>query len=183
MTLSFNQLDEKLEQLSRQAAQLDRQRGEHYQPLFDERLFHCLSRLLVPCVEEARSTYKTIIRENESGLLTPLRAEYLTEQLLAQISAIQREISTQSIRKTEIKHSSHYRKPINRLYQDLAQHQEWETRLMDMVREKEQALAAAPHFQQQEAQKALIATEQRLERCRVAKLKLEKQITFRERHQ
>ncbi|PJC87656.1 prepilin peptidase [Vibrio sp. HA2012] len=183
MTPSFTQLDDKLEQMAQQAAQLDRRRGEHHQPLFDERLFHCLSRLLVPCVAEARKTYTTILREQESGLLTTLRAEYLTEQLLAQISAIQREISTQAVRKTEIKHASHYRKPINLLYQDLAQHQEWETRLMDMVREKEQILATAPPFQQQQAQKALIATEQRLERCRAAKLKLEKQITFRERHQ
>ncbi|MGR5471493.1 primosomal replication protein PriC, partial [Vibrio astriarenae] len=34
-----------------------------------------------------------------------------------------------------------------------------------------------------EAQKALIATEQRLERCQAALLKLENQITHREKHQ
>ena len=179
----FNQLETVLDQLAQQAAHLDRQRGEHYQPLFDERLFHCLSRLLVPCVEEARKTYQTISREQENGHLTALRAEYLTEQLLAQISAIQREIATQSVRKNEIKHASHYRKPINILYQDLAQHQEWERRLMEMVQEKERALAIAPPFQQQQAQKALLATEQRLARCQAAKLKLEKQITFREKNQ
>ncbi|WP_295894153.1 primosomal replication protein [uncultured Vibrio sp.] len=172
-----------LEQLAHQAAQLDRRRGEHHQPLFDERLFHCHGKLLVPCVNETQSTFKTLSREEQAGKLTQARAEFLTERLLAQISAVQRELSTQQIRKQEPKHSSYYRKPINALYQDLAKHQEWEMRLRDMVREKELELKQAPSFHQQQAQKALLATEQRLERCQEAKIKLEKQITFKEKHQ
>ncbi|MGR5243965.1 primosomal replication protein [Vibrio sp. PNB23_22_6] len=181
--MNINQLSEKLEQMSKQAATLDRQRGEHHVPLFDERLFHCRSRLLVPCVKEANSTLDAIIREQSEGKLTTLRAEYLTERLVAQISAIQREISTTKIRKNEIKHSSHFRKPINVLYQELAQHQEWARRLREMVLEKERAVEIAPSFMRSEAQKALIATEQRLERCQAALLKLENQITHREKHQ
>ncbi|MGF1696112.1 primosomal replication protein [Vibrio kyushuensis] len=179
----FANLKPILEQLAHQAAQLDRSRGEHHQPLFDERLFHCHGRLLVPCVNETQSTFKTITREEQANKLTKERAEFLTERLLAQISAIQRELSTQGIRKNEPKHSSYYRKPINALYQELAKHQEWEIRLRDMVREKELALKQAPSFHQQQAQKALLATEQRLQRCQEAKLKLEKQITFKEKNQ
>lgn len=179
----FQQLRHILTQLAQQAAQLDRQRGEQYQPLFDERLFRCKARLLVPCVEEAQSTFDAILREEQAGKLTAGRAEYLTEHLLAQLSAIQRELSTQQIRQHAPRHSLHFRKPINELYQELAQHQEWERRLMDMVRAKEQALNHAPAFQQQAAQQALIATEQRLKRCQEAKIKLEKQITYREKHQ
>lgn len=179
----FDQLAEILNTLAGQAAQLDRKRGEHHQPLFDERLFHTRSQLLVPCVAEARTTFDSIIREQQSGRLTALRAEYLTERLLAQIAAIQRELSTQTIRKHEIKHSSYYRKPINVLYQELAQHQEWERRLKQMVRDKEVALENAPAMTRQQAQQALIATEQRLVRCQAAKLKLEQQITYREKNQ
>lgn len=179
----FEQLSSTLTQLALDAAQLDRQRGEQYQSLFDERLFRCKGRLLVPCAEEAKSTFDTILREEQAGMLTAGRAEYLTEHLLAQISAIQRELSTQNIRKNAPRHHHHFRKPINELYQDLAQHQEWERRLIDMVREKERALSTAPSFQQHEAQKALLATEQRLKRCQEAKVKLEKQITYREKHQ
>lgn len=180
---SLIQVKQNLEQLAIQASQLDRQRGEHHQPLFDQTLFHCQARLLVPCVKEAESTYHTLAREQESGRLTTLRAEYLSEQLLAQISAIQRELATYGLRNSEPKHRNHYRKPINVLYQELAQHQEWERRLQDMVREKEQQLSLAAPYQQQDAQKALIATEQRLARCQQAKLKLEKQITYREKDQ
>ncbi len=180
---SFSQLGSKLEELAIQAASLDRRRGEHHVPLFDQQLFHCQAKLLVPCVKEAQSTFENILREQESGRLTNLRAEFLTDTLLAQMSAIQRELSTQGIRKSEIKHSSFYRKPINQLYQELAQHHEWERRLREMVFAKQQALNHSPAFQQAQLQKELLATEQRLARCSEAKLKIEKQITFREKHQ
>ncbi|MCV5342437.1 primosomal replication protein, partial [Escherichia coli] len=85
--------------------------------------------------------------------LTALRAEYLTERLVAQIGAIQREISTTKIRKNEIKHSSYFRKSINVLYQELAQHQEWARRLREMVLEKERAVESAPSFMRADAQK------------------------------
>lgn len=179
----LKQLISTLEHLARQAADLDRSRGEHHQALFDERLFHGTARLLVPCVKEAQATLDTLIREQDNGKLTALRAEYLSERLLAQVSAIQRELATQAIRKKEPKHYSHFQKPINVLYQELAQHQDWERRLMEMVRDKQLALNGAPPFAQQQAQQALLTTEQRLERCRVAKVKLEKQITYRERNQ
>ena len=59
--MNIKQLSENLEQMSNQAAALDRQRGEHHVPLFDERLFHCRSRLLVPCVKEATATLDSIV--------------------------------------------------------------------------------------------------------------------------
>lgn len=180
---NFSSLKENIAQLSLKAAQLDRQRGEHHQALFDERLFHCKARLLVPCVQELESTFQSIIREQESGRLTPLRAEHLTAQMVAQLEAIQRELSTQTIRKSEIKHSSHFQKPINQLYQEMAQHQEWERRLKELVVEKSNALESAPAYMQSQAQQTLVAAEQRLKRCQESKLKIENQITYRERNQ
>lgn len=179
----IKELSTTLEQLANQAAALDRQRGENHLPLFDERLFHGRSKLLVPCVKETQSTLDSLVREEEAGILTALRAEYLTERLFSQVSAIQRELATTNIRKNEPKHKSYYQKPINELYQQLSQHQDWERRLMEMVRDKELALQYAPPFQQQAAQQALLATEQRLKRCQESKLKIEKQITYRERNQ
>ncbi len=181
--MNIEQLTLHVEQMAKQAAILDRQRGEHHVALFDERLFICRSRLLTPCVKEAKATLDAITREQYEGKLTALRAEYLTERLVAQIAAIQREISTTTIRKNEIKHSSHFRKPINVLYQELAQHQEWARRLREMVLEKEQAVSSSPSIQRAEAQQALLATEQRLKRCEAALLKLENQIMYREKHQ
>ncbi|MCL9782328.1 primosomal replication protein [Vibrio sp. S4M6] len=172
-----------LDNLLKQAAVVDRQRGEHHQALFDSRLFHSKSRLLVPCVEEAKATLDSLMREQAAEKLTAQRAEFLTERLVAQIQAIQRELSTQSIRRDEPKHYHHFRKSINQLYQELAQHQEWERRLKDMVRAEELALSQASFHQQSQAQQKLIKTEQRLKRCQESKLKLEKQITFREKNQ
>ncbi|MDW1993703.1 primosomal replication protein PriC, partial [Vibrio sp. 780] len=54
--MNIEQLSQSLEHMANQAATLDRQRGEHHVPLFDERLFSCRSRLLSPCVKEAKST-------------------------------------------------------------------------------------------------------------------------------
>lgn len=179
----INQLKSTLEELAVQAASLDRQRGEHHLALFDERLFQCKAKLLVPCVKETQSTLQSIVREEEADKLTAIRAEYLTERLFAQVSAIQRELATTKIRKNEPKHKSYFQKPINELYQHLSQHQDWERRLMEMVRDKELALQYAPPFQQQAAQQDLLTTEQRLKRCQEAKLKIEKQITYRERNQ
>ncbi|MDF4356155.1 primosomal replication protein, partial [Vibrio parahaemolyticus] len=39
--MNIEQLSQSLEHMANQAATLDRQRGEHHVPLFDERLFSC----------------------------------------------------------------------------------------------------------------------------------------------
>ncbi|MGO1295794.1 MAG: primosomal replication protein [Vibrio sp.] len=179
----LSQLNQVIDTLATQAAAVDRQRGEHHQPLFDGVLFHCHAKLITPCVEETRSTLNSITREQASQRLTPSRAEYLTDRLIAQISAIQRELSTTTIRHAEPKHSSYYRKPINLLYQDLTRHQEWERRLAEMVRDQQYLLDNASLMEKTSAQQALVAVEQRLKRCQDAKAKIEKQITYRERNQ
>lgn len=179
---TFSDIAAKLEQLSIQAKERDKQKGEHHQALFDEHLFRCRARLLAPCVAETLTTYDTILKEKTAKRLTALRAEYLTQLLLSQLAAIQRELATQKIRNTEIKHSSYYRKAISELYQDLSQHQEWETRLSDLVRQKTAALNQCGQHNQTQAQQDLMAAEQRLDRCKAATLKIERQITYREQH-
>lgn len=179
----LSQLSQVIDTLANQAAALDRQRGEHHQPLFDGLLFHCHAKLIAPCVEETRSTLDALNREQNAHRLTANRAEYLTERLVAQISAIQRELSTTKIRHSEPKHSSYFRKPINLLYQDLSRHQEWERRLAEMVRDKQYLLDNSGLTDKTSAQQALLAVEQRLKRCQTAKANIEKQITYRERNQ
>ncbi|MEZ8823055.1 primosomal replication protein [Vibrio amylolyticus] len=179
----LSNLEPLLEQLTNQAAQLDKRRGAHHQPLFDEILFHCHSNLLIPCVHETVATYETLSREERNGRLNQDRAEFLTERLLSQVSAIQRELSTQQIRKVEPKHTGPFRKSTKALYENLTKHQEWESRLQDMVREKELALEQAPYEHQPEAQQIVHSVQQRLLRCQEAKRKLEQQIAFREKNQ
>lgn len=82
---------------------------------------------------------------------------------MSQIQAVQRELATQQIRKNEPKRSAGWRKPIHELYQDLAQHQDWERRLAAMQRDKELMIARCTTLaEQQKMQKEVLALEGRL---------------------
>lgn len=179
---NYTTIEIMLEQLSKTAIDIDRRRGRQHFPLFDERLFGCRSHFLIPCINETKATLKSIQREEKADMLTAERAEYLTQMLVAQIEAIQREIATQRIRSNEPK-SKGSKRSIHEMYQDLAQHKEWEIRLIQMIQDQEYALQQTDSFgEQQEQQKKLLATEKRLERCRHAMLVLEKKITYREKN-
>lgn len=178
--MNIKQLSNGLEQMSEKAASLDHQRGHHEAMLFDERLFRCRSRLLVPCVNEARATLNDIIKEQKEGKLNAQRAEYLTDRLVAQITAIQREISIAEIPKAKPKKSARQDKSLDALKQEVAQHKEWARRLREMVIEKQQIVAIAPAHLHTEAQKAVLTAKQRLIRCEAALHELEKQVTQRE---
>ncbi|MBE3652893.1 prepilin peptidase [Vibrio navarrensis] len=180
--MTLKEVAGKLEQMAVQAIELDRLRGEHHAPLFDERLFSCRAHLLTPCVEEAEATLETLIREQNEQMLTSKRAQFLSERLLAQLAAISRELLADTVtRKDEIAPMSYSRKPINLLYQELAQHQEWRRRLRELVTEKQRALAMASAPGRAQAQQALLVAEQRLSRCQAAILKIENQITDQEK--
>ncbi|GAL11705.1 primosomal replication protein N prime prime [Vibrio astriarenae] len=63
--VELSKISRLLEDLSSQAAMVDRQRGEHHLPLFDEQLFKSRSRLLVPCIQEAQAS-PTRLHANKS---------------------------------------------------------------------------------------------------------------------
>ncbi|MDD1782404.1 primosomal replication protein [Enterovibrio sp. ZSDZ35] len=180
--MDLTQLKAELQSLATKAADIDRRRGEGAKPLFDERLFSCLSRLLSPCVAEAKGVVDTLEREKESGRLSNLRAAHLCDKLINQLSALQREVATVSVRAKEKTFVPKTRSSISQLYQDLAQHQDWERRLSDMVRDAESKLGRCETLaEQQAAQKHLLTTEKRLSRCREAKKNIESRIAFREK--
>ncbi|MBC7004766.1 primosomal replication protein [Photobacterium sp. BZF1] len=180
--LDFQRLEDIATQLAHEAASTDRKRGEAPRPLFDEQLFHCRSKLLVPCVNEIRDEIRALNREHKAGKLHPSRTQHVCERIVSQIQAVQRELATQQIRKNEPKRSAGWRKPIHELYQDLAQHQDWERRLAAMQRDKELMIARCTTLaEQQKMQKEVLALEGRLARCRTALAKIEKDISLRER--
>ena len=180
--LDFQRLENITTQLAEQVATIDSQRGEAQRPLFDEQLFHCRSKLLGPCVEEIQEEIVALRREHIQGTLAPSRTQHVCERIIAQIQAVQREIATQHIRKSEPQRIRHWQKPIYELKQDLAQHQEWARRLAAMQRNKERALLHCHSADEQQALQNEAATlAERLRRCRLALAKIEKQISTRER--
>ncbi|PSW18799.1 prepilin peptidase [Photobacterium sanctipauli] len=180
--VDLQRLDSLVSQLAIEAANTDRQRGEAQRPLFDEQLFVCRSKLLTPCVNEIRHEISSLRSEQQAGKLLPTRTQHICEKIVAQIQAVQRELATQQIRKNEPKRGRGWRKPIHELYQDLAQHQDWERRLSSMRRDKELMLSRCTTLaEQQKLQKEVLALEGRLTRCQAALAKIEKDISLRER--
>lgn len=180
--MKLKEVAEKLEQMAVQAIELDSLRGEHHAPLFDEQLFSCRAHVLTPCVEEAKATLETLMREQNEQILTSQRAQFLSERLLTQLAAISRELLADRVTRKDASVAMNYsRKPINLLYQELAQHQEWRRRLRELATEKQRALVMASAPDRAQAQQTLLVAEQRLARCQAAIVKIENQITDQEK--
>lgn len=177
----FEQLIPIIQSLEENAKAIDNKFGEHTSARFDRTLFQCNSKLLLPCVKELNQTFNELAKEIDStGKNTPSTIEYLSERLLNQISAIQREIATVGLRRKEPKvFIKGY--TLDDLYQQLSQHQDWERRLQQMLLDKSDTLTSSVPEHRQAIQQQIINLEQRLARCQQAKNQLEKKIALRER--
>lgn len=103
---------------------------------------------------------------------------FIAERLVAQITAMQRELATQTLRKT---HQTLERKSHDN-YTKLAETQQFERRLIAMIEDRETTLGQLATFSdQQRVQKELAALEGRLMRCRQALAKIERQIERQEK--
>ncbi|WP_021022493.1 primosomal replication protein PriC [Salinivibrio costicola] len=182
MKAQIDAMSQHLEQLANQAAEVDRRRGEARAPLFATTLFHCKGKLLTPCVNEAQGLLAVMQRDHQQGVLTDARATHICDTLLSQITALQRELATQPLRKQEQAKLGPRRQAIGELYQDLAKHQDWERRLADKLRDANASveMASTPAVRQQ-YQKQVLALEQRLARCTKARERIETTISYREK--
>jgi len=103
---------------------------------------------------------------------------FVAERLISQITALQRELATQALRKT---HQTPERKSHDN-YTRLAETQQFERRLIAMIEDRESTLGQLTTFSdQQRVQKELAALEGRLMRCRQALAKIERQIERQEK--
>lgn len=103
---------------------------------------------------------------------------FVAERLISQITALQRELATQGLRKT---HQTPERKSHDN-YTRLAETQQFERRLIAMIEDRESTLGQLATFSdQQRVQKELAALEGRLMRCRQALAKIERQIERQEK--
>ncbi|WP_087021790.1 primosomal replication protein [Thaumasiovibrio subtropicus] len=181
--MNIQRFHQHLSDLRQQAIALDSQRGESHKPLFDEQLFSGHPKLLGPCVEQAQYQLSLVEKCLTSDAPDPVRLGYLCDHLALQIHGLQREIATTKLRAVEPRMKPRFHKSLVTLRQDLAQHLEWERRLLQMCKSKQQDVEHAPAIAVAQEQQALLAVEGRLERCRAAKLKLEKQIHYQERYE
>ena len=154
-SILLQQLDVRLEQLARSVAPLAERRTRRAR--FDQQLFHCQSQRLGDYLQEIYDTLaqlKQSVAAQHSG-----QVAWLAERVVLQIGALQREVTNQPAS----------REAASSPQQKLAQHLEFERRLLAMIAEREQQLGQQETLLQQQAvQREIVALEGRLQRCRAA---------------
>ncbi|AHG21471.1 prephenate dehydrogenase [Chania multitudinisentens RB-25] len=102
---------------------------------------------------------------------------FLAEKLVAQLTALQREMATQALRrKNQPKEAI-----AADLYHKLAEHQDYERRLLAMIQDRESLLGSQTTLAaQQKLQRELAAIEGRLVRCQQVLARIERSIERKE---
>ncbi|EMN4127888.1 MULTISPECIES: primosomal replication protein PriC [Providencia] len=144
---------------------------------FDSQLFSTKSTHLGDCQKELNKLYQQLSHSVSLGHIE--QVNFLTEKITHQIQALSRELSTQALRQKET--SFQEKKEHVDLYERLAQHQDYERRLLAMVSERELQLnGLTDHVKRHQCQKDIAALAGRLHRCRQALIRIEKAIEHQE---
>ncbi len=144
---------------------------------FDRALFHHNSHKLSGYIQEIRQNMAQLkVCASDAHIE---QVKFLAERLVSQIEALKREISTQALRKQEDKFSQRAKGLY--LYQRLAEHQDYERRLIAMIDDRELQLNTQNTFtNQHQLQREVAALSGRLTRCRQALMRIEKSIEKQE---
>lgn len=145
------------------------------QARFDNKLFSTYSTQLRDYLAETQVNLAQLHNSVKVGKTE--QVAFIAEKLVAQISALTRELATWKLRNSEPQKAV-----AENLYEKLSTHQDYERRLIAMIAERESQLASQTSFGgQQKLQKELAAQEGRLQRCRQALSRIERAIERRER--
>ncbi|MGR5178404.1 primosomal replication protein [Vibrio parahaemolyticus] len=157
--MNIAQLKSRLGELKTQAHSFDRQHIGQGHRYFDQHLFDASGYKLTPCVEEAERNLVNALTNINNCRGDVSSVEFLLERFSSQLEALERVLADIPISSRQTLNN----KPLTELRADLKQHKAWEQRLCQLVREKELNMDASGQSKQD-----LIATEQRLQRCRSA---------------
>ena len=167
-------LDQQIETLSREIEPIGHVSAT--QARFDIALFSTKGTRLRDYLAEIKNNLRQLNQEVVEK--RSAQVAFIAERLVAQITAMQRELATQTLRKT---HQTPERKTHDN-YTRLAETQQFERRLIAMIEDRETTLGQLATFSdQQRVQKELAALEGRLMRCRQALAKIERQIERQEK--
>ncbi|MFZ4834075.1 primosomal replication protein PriC [Rouxiella sp. Mn2063] len=167
-------LEQQIENLAQEIAPIANTPAQ--QARFDVSLFATKGYRLRDYLAEVRQTFaqlKTVVEEKRQA-----QVAFIAERIVTQITALQRELATQSLRKAD-------KAPVSRSsdnYARLAETQQFERRLIAMIEDRESSLGKLTTFdEQKQVQKELAALEGRLMRCRQALSKIERYIERQEK--
>ncbi|PIJ50615.1 prephenate dehydrogenase [Erwinia sp. OLTSP20] len=170
----LTQLQARLTELAERLTPVAQQRSARAR--FDNQLFHSQSVRLADCLQEADRNMAQLRQA-----VTHQRSEqvaWYAERLVLQITALERELATQTLRKTEPAQADTGKT----LYEKLAEHQEYERRLQSMIADRERQLESGVQPNAPLVQREIAALEGRLQRCRQALKNIERRIESRESH-
>ncbi|BAE73962.1 Primosomal replication protein N'' [Sodalis glossinidius str. 'morsitans'] len=145
------------------------------QSRFDPLLFSARGNRLQDYLSESRATLSHLTSAVEQGRTE--RVAWLAQRLTDQMLALSRELATQNLR-----HEHPASTPAEDVYARLAEHQDYERRLLAMICDRDSLRTAANDLARtRQLQQEIAALEGRLMRCRQALTRLEYQIECRER--
>lgn len=146
------------------------------QARFDLRLFSNHGTRLRDYMAEIK--YNQAQLQQEVSASRTAQVAFLAERLVAQITAMQRELATLTLRQ---KYAAQPRTSGD-LYSKLVQHQDYERRLQAMIQDRESLLGQQQMpLDRQRLQQEIAALEGRLSRCRTALARLERIIERKEK--
>lgn len=145
------------------------------QSRFDHLLFITRGNRLGDYLSESRATLSHLTSAVEQGRIE--RVAWLAQRLTDQMLALSRELATQNLRQERSAVA-----PAEDVYARLAEHQNYERRLLAMIRDRDSLRAATDDLARaRQLQQEIAALERRLQRCRQALSRLEYQIERSER--
>ncbi len=151
--------------------------GKHVkveQSRFDSQLFQTRGSRLEDYLAESRETLQRLSTAAD-GEHTD-RVAWLAQRLIDQMTALARELATQDLRRQQpaaVVPEDYYTK--------LNEHQDYERRLLAMIRDRDSLRqSATDSVRQQQLQQEIAALEGRLARCRQALVRIERLIERRE---
>lgn len=172
-TSLLQMLHTRIEELAEAIAPLSQQRTS--QARFDKKLFATHSTQLKDYLLEVRENMDKL--QHSVELARTDQVAFLAEKLVEQLAALQRELATTDLRKSEKQQPE-----AENFYQKLATHQDYERRLQAMINDRESQHAVQTTLVgQQKLQREILALEGRLQRCKQALTRLERVIERQER--
>ena len=140
------------------------------QSRFDNRLFQCRGTALGDYLADSRLTLRHLTLAASQGHTE--QVAWLAQRLLDQMTALARELATLDMRRRQPAAKA----PMDH-YARLAEHQDYERRLVNLIRDRESLRQTCDDMsRQQQLQQEIAALEGRLARCRQALARIERQI-------
>ncbi|WP_213993367.1 primosomal replication protein PriC [Sodalis sp. dw_96] len=144
------------------------------QSRFDHKLFQSRGTGLADYLAESRLTLQRLTQTAEQGRTE--QVAWLAQRLVDQMTALARELATLDLRRRQPQVAG----PVDE-YIKLAEHQDYERRLMTLIRDRESLRQNSDdRVRQHQLQQEIAALEGRLTRCRQALTRIEKLIERRE---